>query len=242
MLWAEVRAGALADAVRAGRLSPVEAGASGFTGTARQDQWYAARQTLKSGLVRLGIVPDVPGGHRRIGLAQPAAVRLVTWDGVPVRPAVQFSVAHTAERVVVALRRTATEAGVGPAGLGVDLETEWSTAERNLHRFGTEAELRLLRRSCGSALPLHLWCAKEALAKACGRGFRVPPRRYRLGPGDGTPHLLTVDIDERGSPAAGPRPVRIRIGTRAIASRVPAAWAVADLPSRWTPDQGSEHS
>ncbi|MFJ2189060.1 4'-phosphopantetheinyl transferase superfamily protein [Kitasatospora sp. NPDC087861] len=239
LLWAPVRPGAAAEAVRAGRLGAGESGLGGFVGQARQDQWYAARHTLRRGLLRLGLVPDLPGAYRRIGLADPDAVRLVSWDGVALRPVVQFSVAHTAEQVVVAVRwadpaPAGRVGGAGrgaergaPDGLGVDVETEWSTAERGLHRFGTDAELAALGRACGSVRPLHLWCVKEALAKASGLGFRVPPLRYRLRPGTGAPHRLAVRIDD-----GEPRPARVRTGTRIAADRPPAAWAVVDLPAR----------
>ncbi|MFJ9770699.1 4'-phosphopantetheinyl transferase superfamily protein [Kitasatospora sp. NPDC101157] len=208
---------------------------SGHTGAARQDQWYAARQTLRTGLVRLGRVPDLPDAHRRIGLAGPGAVRQVSRDGAALRPAVQFSVAHTAEQVVVALRRAEPADGAAPAGPGVDAETEWATAERNLHRFGTPAELDALRRACGPVVrPLHLWCVKEALAKASGLGFvRIPPRRYRLhAAGDTAPHRLTVEIAGADPPDGGPRRALVRTGTRTTAGRTPTAWAVAEPPTR----------
>ncbi|WP_354642979.1 4'-phosphopantetheinyl transferase family protein [Kitasatospora camelliae] len=234
LLWDEVRPGAAARARRRGRLTAEEDGLGGFTGAARQDQWYAARRAVRAGLVRLGAVPDLPGAPGRIGLAGPGAVRLVSWDGTVLRPAVQFSVAHTAERVLVALRRGVPAGGAHP-GLGVDAETEWATAERNLHRFGTEAELEALARVSGPVRPLHLWCVKEALAKASGLGFRVPPRRYRLRPDPAAPHRLAVEIAAAGDPDPGPRPARIRLGTEAAAGRPPTAWAVAVLPPRRTP-------
>lgn len=228
LLWDDVRRGAARAARQHG----------GHTAAARQDQWYAARHTLKTGLVRLGLVPDLPDAHRRIGLAGPGAVRRISWDGADLRPAVQFSLAHTAEQVVVALRREPAD-GTAPSGLGVDAETEWATAERNLHRFGTAAELDALRRACGPVRPLHLWCVKEALAKASGLGFRIPPRRYRLHPAadDGAgaaPHRLTVEIAGAGAgpPGHGPRTARVRLGTRTAAGRPPTAWAVAELPTR----------
>ncbi|MFI9361599.1 4'-phosphopantetheinyl transferase family protein [Kitasatospora sp. NPDC053057] len=223
LLWDEVRHGAAQAARQHG----------GHTGAARQDQWYAARHTLRTGLVRLGLVPDLPDAHRRIGLAEPGAVRQVSWNGQVLRPAVQFSVAHTAEQVVVALRRGEPAGGAAPTGLGVDAETEWATAERNLHRFGTPAELDALRRACGPVQPLHLWCVKEALAKASGLGFRIPPRRYRLHPAaDAAPRRLTVELAGAGPADRGPRRARVRTGTRTTAGRPPTAWAVAELPTR----------
>lgn len=223
LLWDEVRRGAAQSAHQCG----------GHTGAARRDQWCAARHTLRTGLVRLGLVPDLPDAHRRIGLPGPGAVRQVSWDGATLRPAVQFSVAHTAEQVVVALRRGEPAGGAAPTGLGVDAETEWATAERNLHRFGTPAELDALRRACGPVRPLHLWCVKEALAKASSLGFaRTPPRRYRLHPAaDAAPHHLTVEIAGAEPPDHGPRRALVRTGTRTTADRPPTAWAVAELPT-----------
>lgn len=226
LLWDEVRPGAARAAHPPGAPAGPDDPHGGFTGAARQDQRYAARHALTAGLVRLGLVPDLPDTHRRIGLAGPAAVRRICWDGTALRPPLQFSIAHTADQVVVALRR----ADPPPAGLGVDAETAWDTAARNLHRFGTPAELDALHRACGPVEPLHLWCVKEALAKASGLGFRTPPKRYRLHPA-GPPGRLAVEIAGAG-PAGHRRPARIRAGTRTATGRPPTAWAVADLPTR----------
>lgn len=197
------------------------------TPSAARRQSGAARRALTSGLLRLGLVPHLPSAAHRIALAGPGAVRLVTWDDRQLRPAVQFSLAHTARYGVAAVRRAGKPygAGIEPSGLGVDAEDDWAAAERNLRFFATRAELAFLQAACGPLQPLHLWCAKEAIAKAAGHGFRIPPRRYRLhGIGDAQ-NRLVVTVD--GDPS-GPRLAHLRIGTRPTSP--PTAWAVAELP------------
>ncbi|MFE7949899.1 4'-phosphopantetheinyl transferase family protein [Streptomyces sp. NPDC057426] len=204
-----------------------------FTSQARRDQGETARRTLRAALTELGLTTG-EGDPQRILPDPPSAVRRVRVDGRRLRPDLQFSLAHTARHAVVAIRRTD-----GPAtGLGVDAEDDWDGAGRNLHRFGTRAELDLIAADHPGAHPLHLWCAKEALAKATGHGFAVPPRRHRLLAGDGAPHTLLLEIAENHRTAA-PRPARVRVGTRR--TWPPTAWAVAELPLTGTANEGSEH-
>ncbi|MFJ8005325.1 4'-phosphopantetheinyl transferase family protein [Streptomyces fagopyri] len=129
--------------------------------------------------------------------------------------------------MVVAVRYHNDEPGL-TIGLGVDVEDDWASAERNLHRFGTPGELSALAAACGTVRPLHLWCVKEAVAKATGLGFHVPVRRYRVHPGDGTPQQLSVEIDEFNPAPNSSYRARVRVGTRP--TRPPTAWAVAELP------------
>ncbi|UED83206.1 4'-phosphopantetheinyl transferase family protein [Streptomyces profundus] len=199
---------------------PEERAADGaFTSRARRAQGAAARRVLGAALAELGL------GDGPFTLGAAGAVRLVRFGGRRTGPAVQFSLAHTARQAVVALRR----ADGPPTGLGVDAEDDWDSAARNLHRFGTRAELALLAPDHAAALPLHLWCAKEAIAKATGRGFAVPPRRYRLHRAeDGAPGTVLLELAEEHH-RGPPRTTRLRVGTHA--TRPPTAWAVAELPT-----------
>ncbi len=213
----------------------------GAVSPARRAQGAAARYALLEGLGRLGLIPDGPDRAARTGLTGPGAVRRVTWDGRPVGAGVQFSLAHTARWALAAVR----QADGAPTGFGVDAEDDWDGAARNLHRFATPAELDVLaaalpeRPEPAGPVPVHLWCAKEALSKATGRGFVVAPRRYRLQPGTDPAHPLLLAVDAPRQ-AEAPRCVQVRAGTRRVLP--PTAWAVAEYPLRSTEHEGNEAS
>lgn len=193
-------------------------GEGDFTSRARSVQSHVARRTLEAGLREFGLLPE--DGRSRVGFDGPGAIRLVTVDGQPTAPPVQFSLAHTATSTVAAART----ADGPPSGLGVDIEDDWGAAERNLDLFGTWAELTLLAGAVRNPHPLHLRCVRETLAKASGLGFRIPPRRYRL---HSRANALLLEIDE-GKEGGPTRPATIRFGTRRLGPAT--AWAIAELP------------
>ncbi|MEV5176626.1 4'-phosphopantetheinyl transferase superfamily protein [Streptomyces flaveolus] len=194
---------------------------------AREQQRGAARRALVAAVAGIGLVPRAVSAPGRPGLDAPRGARLLAWDGRLLRPAVQFSIAHTRHHALVAVRLADGPDGRA-TGLGVDAEDDWAAARRNLRLFGTEEELQAVRGVHGPAEPVHLWCAKEALAKASGSGFRVPPRRFRIAAA-GAPRVLTVEIGTgEHDHEAVPQPFRLRAGTRPTTP--PTAWAVVELP------------
>ncbi len=181
----------------------------------RRRQWLAGRIALTAGLIARGLLP-APHGSHLVGITD-GSRRMVTLGGVPLEPAVQVSLSHSGLHVVCALQAKREP------GLGIDVEEDWESTRRNLCRFATEEELFLLREACGECTPAHLWCAKEAIAKATGWGFTIAPKRYQILP-PLAPDTLEVNI-ARLSRSAGRFVSRVVLGSRLTPSS--AAWAMA---------------
>lgn len=191
-----------------------------FTGELRRRHWLAGRFVLDVGVRAMGLVPASQASPAALGITDRGSPRLVTAESVPLDPEVQVSIAHSGVHVACAVQHG------GEPGLGFDVEEDWDAAARNLSRFSTQEELETLRAACGvCCTPAHLWCVKEAIAKATGWGFTIAPRRYRLLPcwlGAGS---LEVSVPGPSPGSVGRLVTRITIGTRRSPS--PAAWAVA---------------
>jgi phosphopantetheinyl transferase len=63
----------------------------------------------------------------------------------------------------------------GLLGIGIDIERRDCGHEGLLEGGFGEAEARLISAATGTDLPLRAWCAKEAVVKALGTGFREDP-------------------------------------------------------------------
>jgi 4'-phosphopantetheinyl transferase len=135
-------------------------------------------------------------------------------DGAPSR--VEFNVSHSAGRGLVAIAH-------GP--VGVDLEFLGREADLDLVAKGvfTPAEQTALRQKAGAERALQfyrLWTQKEALIKAKGLGFALPPRGFAVPdallegarsapfsfPGEGATWLVT-DLSDGAYAAALAHPL-----------------------------------
>jgi phosphopantetheinyl transferase len=193
-----------------------------YASAMRRRHWLAGRFALKSGLVAGGLLPDPHDPTVVVGITSEGSRQLVTVGGVPLEPPVQASLSHSGLHAACAL-----QAHREP-GLGLDVEEDWNGAQRNLRRFATEEELKSLRQACGAATPAHLWCVKEAIAKATGWGFTIAPKRYQIC----SPPLGRDTLEVRVSrlpDSVGRLVSRVVLGTRRTPS--PAAWALVRVSS-----------
>ncbi len=109
-----------------------------------------------------------------------------TLVGLPGRPAVQFSLSHSGDRVAVGV----TEAG----SVGVDVEAESAT---RFSGFGdvalSPAEAAVVRSLPAPRRPAaqaRYWTRKEAVLKATGHGLTIDPASIEVSAPDGYPRLL----------------------------------------------------
>lgn len=140
-------------------------------------RWLA--QALATPEAALGLHRDA---HGRPQLVSPVAAHDANWS-------------HSGEQLLVALAQ----------GARVGADIEWLRPRPNAmtlaRRFFTAGEADAL-----AALPhdqaerwfVRLWCAKEAVLKAHGRGIAFGLHRFRVGERDGAMRLLQAD------PALGP--------------------------------------
>lgn len=195
-----------------------------FGSEMRRRHWLAGRFVLDTGLRAVGLAPEVQASTV-FGTTGQGSPRLVTAGGVPLYPPVQVSIAHSGVHVGCGFLRG------GEQKLGFDVEDDLDSALRNLGKFASEDELKALRAACGESLPAHLWCVKEAIAKATGWGFTIAPKRYRISPCPVGADNLAVSISGSSRGSTGRLVARIAIGTRDDPS--PAAWALARV---WSSD------
>ena len=129
-----------------------------------------------------------------------------------------FNLSHSGDLVLVALARD------GPVGVDVEEHRAMDDLDRVAGAVLTPDELgRLLGIAGRGRLTafLDLWCAKEAVMKADGRGFRIDPRSIRLSALPG-PATATVLAEVAGS-AVRWRVTRIALDGAAAAVACPHA-------------------
>ncbi len=199
--------------------------APAFGSDMRRRHWLAGRFVLNAGFRAVGLPPEVHASTV-FGTTGRGSPRLVTAGGVPLYPPVQVSIAHSGVHVGCGFLRG------GAPKLGFDVEEDLDAALRNLGKFASQDELDALRAACGESLPAHLWCVKEAIAKATGWGFTIAPKRYRVSPCPVGGDNLAVNISGSSPGWTGRLVARIAVGTRGDPS--PAAWALARV---WPSDQ-----
>lgn len=116
----------------------------------------------------------------------PAAIALAALpDGKPVLAgadaaggrALHFNLSHSADLVVVAVSRS------GPVGVDVERPRPLADPLALARQVATATEVAAIAAAPDPpAAFLRLWCAKEAVMKADGRGFRLPPAAIALAP------------------------------------------------------------
>lgn len=119
--------------------------------------------------------------RRVLGREEAALVRKGEFGKLFLPGGPDFSISHSGSKVVLA---------VDQRDIGVDIEQISPWYPEVARRVFTPAELAWLEKQKGQAAFYRLWTGKEAVMKALGLGFQLPPESFEILPDSAGPNRV----------------------------------------------------